>query len=82
MKRAGMLLTALAATSAAAEEVTVTAVPLPSFQNAAIGQRVQGLVYRGGLQLSSVPSNGQLLDPIAARSCCTVSRACCTSASG
>ena len=54
MKRAAMLLAALAATSAAAEEVTVTAVPLPSFQNAAIGQRVQGLVYRGGLQLSSV----------------------------
>jgi len=54
MKRAPMLFAALAATSATAEEVTVTAVPLPSFQNAAIGQRVQGLVYRGGLQLSSV----------------------------
>ena len=54
MKLAAMLLVALAATSAAAEEVTVTAVPLPSFQNAAIGERVQGLVYRGGLQLSSV----------------------------
>ena len=54
MKRVAMLLAALAATSAAAEEVTITAVPLPSFQNAAIGQRVQGLIYRGGLQLSSV----------------------------
>lgn len=54
MKRAAMLFAAFAATSAAAEEVTVTAVPLPSFQNAAIGQRVQGLIYRGGLQLSSV----------------------------
>lgn len=49
-----MLLAALAATSAAAEDVPVTAVPLTTFQNAGIGEPVQGLVYRGGLQLSSV----------------------------
>jgi len=54
MKRFAILLATFAATSAVAEEVTVTAVPLPNFQNAAIGESVQGLVYRGGLQLSSV----------------------------
>ncbi|RYE09257.1 MAG: hypothetical protein EOP22_10075 [Hyphomicrobiales bacterium] len=46
---------ALAATAPAlAETVTVTAVQLPRFQNAAVGEPVQGLVFRGGLQLSSV----------------------------
>jgi hypothetical protein len=44
----------LAAAPAAAEEATVTAVQLASFQNAAVGQPVQGLVFEGGLQLSSV----------------------------
>jgi hypothetical protein len=53
MKRTALLL-AFAVSPAAAEEVTVTAVPLTTFQNAAIGERVQGLVFRGGLQLSSV----------------------------
>lgn len=36
------------------EALTVTSVPLRSFQNAAIGEAVQGLIYKGGLQLSSV----------------------------
>lgn len=45
--------TALLATSALAEDATVTAVQLPSFRGAAVGAQVQGLIYRGGLQLTS-----------------------------
>lgn len=37
-----------------AEDATVTAVQLPRFMNAAVGERVQNLVFRGGLQLTSV----------------------------
>ncbi len=48
---------ALLATSAFAEDVTITAVQLPTFQGAAAGERVQGLTYLGGLQLSSVHDN-------------------------
>ncbi len=55
----------LAATAAAAaflatpsvlavEDVTVNAIPITSFQNAPVGGVVQGLVFRGGLQLTSV----------------------------
>ena len=54
MKPVAVLVLALGASPAIAEEVTVTAVPLTTFQNAAIGEGVQGLVFRGGLQLSSV----------------------------
>ncbi len=43
----------LLATSALAEDATVTAVRLDSFFGAAVGQPVQGLIYRGGLQLHS-----------------------------
>lgn len=41
-------------TAALGEDATVTAVQLTSFQNAAIGERTQGLVFRGGLELHSV----------------------------
>jgi hypothetical protein len=51
--RLAALAAALLATSALAEEATVNAVPITSFQNAAIGERSQGLVFRGGLQLTS-----------------------------
>lgn len=34
-----------------AEDETVTSVPVSSFMTASVGQRVQGLVWRGGLQL-------------------------------
>ena len=44
---------ALLSTSALAEDATINAVQLPTFFGAAIGQPVQGLVYRGGLQLNS-----------------------------
>ncbi len=40
--------------AAIAEEATVTAVQLPRFLNVGIGEQTQGLVYRGGLQLTSV----------------------------
>ena len=44
---------ALLSSSALAEDATINAVQLPTFFGAAIGQPVQGLVYRGGLQLNS-----------------------------
>lgn len=44
----------LASAPAMAEEATVNAVQLESFQNAAIGEPMQGLIFRGGLQLTSV----------------------------
>jgi hypothetical protein len=44
---------ALLTTSAIAEDATVNAVQLPTFFGASIGQPVQGLIYRGGLQLNS-----------------------------
>jgi hypothetical protein len=37
-----------------AESVTLSSVQLQRFQGARIGERAQGLIYRGGLQLSSV----------------------------
>ncbi len=48
--------TALVFTLAArslAEEITVTAVPVESFKGAAFGQKVDGLIWRGGVQLNS-----------------------------
>jgi hypothetical protein len=53
MKPALVLAALLATAPAAAEDVTVTAVQLTSFQNAGIGEPVQGLVFQGGLQLDS-----------------------------
>ena len=44
---------ALLTSAAAAEDATVNAVQLPTFFGARIGEPVQGLVYRGGLQLNS-----------------------------
>jgi len=44
----------LAAGAAAAEDVAVNAIPITSFRNVPIGGTVQGLVFRGGLQLTSV----------------------------
>lgn len=35
------------------EDVTVTAVPLPTFMSAEVGAPVQGLIWRGGLELQS-----------------------------
>ena len=36
-----------------ADEETVTSVPISSFMSAGIGQRVQGLVWRGGIEMQS-----------------------------
>ena len=44
----------LLATSAFGEEATINAVQLDSFQNVAVGEATQGLIFRGGLQLTSV----------------------------
>jgi hypothetical protein len=51
---AALVMALLASAPAAAEQATVTAVQLGRFQGAAVGQPVQGLVFEGGLQLSSV----------------------------
>ncbi|WMT86614.1 esterase-like activity of phytase family protein [Pelagibacterium sp. 26DY04] len=41
------------AQSPSAEPITVTASPITDFQRAAIGEQVDGLIFKGGLQLSS-----------------------------
>jgi hypothetical protein len=53
MRRALGVAAALLATSVCAEDATINAVQLPTFQGAGFGERVQGLTYLGGLQLSS-----------------------------
>jgi hypothetical protein len=53
MRRVLGVAAALLATSAWAEDATINAVQLPTFQGAGVGERVQGLTYLGGLQLSS-----------------------------
>lgn len=42
-----------AALGARAEDLTVTAVPINTFLSASPGQRVQGLVWRGGMEMQS-----------------------------
>lgn len=54
MRLWGVVIAALLTTSALAEDAIVSAVPITSFQGAAIGEATQGLIYRGGLQLTSV----------------------------
>jgi hypothetical protein len=52
--RAAIIAVALAAgLPAAAVEVTVTASPLTHFKDSAVGERVDGLIYRGGVALVS-----------------------------
>jgi hypothetical protein len=41
------------AAKAMAEEITVTSVPIDSFKDVGIGGRVDGLIWRGGIQLTS-----------------------------
>jgi len=53
MKRLLGVAAALLTTSALAEDATVNAVQLPTFFGTSVGQPVQGLIYRGGLQLNS-----------------------------
>lgn len=43
----------LAAIGANADDHTVTAVPISTFMSARVGQRVQGLVWRGGIEMQS-----------------------------
>ena len=38
---------------ALAEDVTVTSVPIDSFRGSALGERIDGLVWRGGIQMTS-----------------------------
>ena len=42
-----------AAIGVRAEEQTVTAIPISTFMGAGIGQRVQGVVWRGGMEMQS-----------------------------
>ena len=44
---------AAAGLGARADDETVTSVPIGSFMSAGIGQRVQGLVWRGGIEMQS-----------------------------
>jgi hypothetical protein len=53
MKRLLGVAAALLTTSALAEDATINVVQLPTFFGASVGQPVQGLIYRGGLQLNS-----------------------------
>lgn len=43
----------LLASPALADDVTVTATPITSFQNAGLDQPVQGLIFRGGIEMRS-----------------------------
>lgn len=53
MIRRAALLAALLVTPASAEQATINAVQLTRFQNVEIGEATQGLIFEGGLQLSS-----------------------------
>ncbi|MEP7240958.1 MAG: esterase-like activity of phytase family protein [Devosia sp.] len=53
MRLASALIALLLAAPALADDVTVTAVRLDHFQGAGLGESVQKLVFRGGLQLNS-----------------------------
>ncbi|MGV3490764.1 MAG: esterase-like activity of phytase family protein [Devosia sp.] len=52
---AALLLAALscAPASVGAQEPTVTAIPISTFLGVAVGQRVQGLIWRGGMEMQS-----------------------------
>jgi hypothetical protein len=50
---AGVAVLAAAGLGARAEEETVTSVAISTFAGAGIGQRVQGLVWRGGIEMQS-----------------------------
>ena len=50
---AGAAMLAAAGLGARADDETVTSVPIGSFMSAGIGQRVQGLVWRGGIEMQS-----------------------------
>lgn len=50
---AGAAVLAAAGLGARADDETVTSVPIGSFMSAGIGQRVQGLVWRGGIEMQS-----------------------------
>ncbi len=54
MRLLAAMLAAALCTPVLADEATVTAVPLTSFQHAGIGERTQQLVFEGGLELHSV----------------------------
>ena len=55
MIRAAAIAAVLFATGARAEaeDVTVTAIPIEKYKDAAIGQRVEGAIWRGGVELQS-----------------------------
>lgn len=50
---AGAAMLAAAGLGARADDETVTSVPIGSFMSAGIGQQVQGLVWRGGIEMQS-----------------------------
>jgi hypothetical protein len=50
---AGLATTMLAGRPASAEDLTITSLPITRFLSAGIGERVQGLIWRGGLEMQS-----------------------------
>lgn len=50
---AGAAMLAAAGLGARADDETVTSVPIESFMSAGIGQRVQGVIWRGGIEMQS-----------------------------
>jgi hypothetical protein len=50
---AGATLLGAAIVGVSAEEQTITALPISTFASSGIGQRVQGLVWRGGIEMQS-----------------------------
>jgi len=51
---AAIFAAALMASPASAEPITINAVQISQFAGAGVGERTQGLVFRGGLELHSV----------------------------
>ena len=49
----GVALLGAAVIGVSAEEQTITAVPITTFLGAGVGERVQGLVWRGGIEMQS-----------------------------
>lgn len=50
---AGMVVSSALSQRAAAEDLTITSLPIARFMSANAGERVQGLVWRGGLEMQS-----------------------------
>ncbi len=50
---AGMAISIVASLRAAADDLTITSLPITRFMSADVGQQVQGVVWRGGIEMQS-----------------------------